>query len=538
MAGYKETPRQKMIAMMYLVLTSLLALNVSKEIIDTFIVMNESMEATNETFTNKNEQTYSKFAQQYALNQKKVQAYWDSAQRVQHLTQEMIDYIDSIKAAVIIGTDSRIRTVEEAMTTPLNQIKAKDRYTEPTRFFFGRSTTGEEGTAGVLKRRINYYRGEMLQIMGQPHDSDRLGLITEGDFRDADGKKQTWEQHNFYYTVLAADIAILNRIITEVKNAEFDVVTHLYASVTAEDFKFDKIGAKVIPNNRYVFEGEEYVADIIVAAYDTKQDPEVYYLEGVDTLAVNNLRIARQVEGEHGVGKLTIPASSPGIKKYAGIIKVLTPSGDTNYYSFKDEYIVAKPSLTVSATKMNVFYIGVDNPVSISVPGIGNERIRPSISTGTLSDAPAGQNYNYVVRIPSGTIGKAVISVNADYQGSSRLMGSAEFRIKRVPDPKAFIANISEGTLSKEELIVAGAIIPRMPEDFEFDLNFIITSFTFTSVRSGDIYERKTTGNILTDEMKNFISSSRRGTKIWLEDIVARGPDGDRRLGTITLVLR
>lgn len=524
-----------MIAMMYLVLTSLLALNVSKEIIDTFIIMNESMETTARTFTSKMDNTYSKFSQQHSLNPNKVGPYWSKAQEVQKISQDLIDYINGVKYEVIITTDADINTVEEAKNTPLDEISSKDRFTEPTRYFFGRSRTGEEGVAGDLKKKLNEYRTTMLEYMGLPNDSDRLGLITEGDFRDADNKKQTWEQHYFYYTVLAADVAILNRLIAEVKNAEFDVVSHIYNEVTAEDFKFDQISAKVIANSRYIFEGDKYEAEVIVAAYDTKQNPAVYYAEGVDTL--RNISNARLVDGKDGVVKLTLPAGSAGLKKYAGIVQVMDPSGMPQNYAFKDEYIVAKPSLTVSATKMNVFYIGVDNPVSISVPGISNDLINPRINVGSLTPAPAGNNYNFIVRIPKGSTGKALINVDAEYGGQHINMGTSEFRIKRVPDPKAFIANVNDGPVARNALIAAGAIIPRPPEDFEFDLNFVITSFTFVSVRSGDIFSSAARGNQLTQDMKTFITNAKRGTKVWLENIIAEGPDGNRRLGTITLVI-
>jgi len=536
MAGYKETPRQKMIAMMYLVLTSLLALNVSKEIIDTFIVVNESLETTSHTISNKIDQIYNKFQQQYALNPKKVESYFQKAEEVRGLAQKMIYYIDSLKYGVIISTDPRIRTVEQARMTPLSEIKSKDRYTEPTRFFMGRSTSGRNATAGFLKDKIDLYRQTLLDYMGLPANSDRLGLITSGSFHDADGHPQTWEQHQFYYTVLAADVAILNKITTDVKNAEFDVLSHLLNEITAEDFKFDKINAKVIPKSRYIFEGEKYEADVIVAAYDTKGNPDVYYLEGVDT--VRNIRDAHKVEGDQGVVKLELPGNSPGTKKYAGIIRVLSPTGDTMTYAFKDEYIVALPSLTVSATKMNVFYTGVDNPVSISVPGISSLQLQPSINVGTLTPTPENPESNYMVRIPGGTTGKAVVSVKAEYDGSVRDMGSISFRIKRVPDPEAYIANVRDGVIAKNAILAAGGIIPRMPEDFEFDLNFTITAFTFTSVRSGDIFSFQSQNNLLTPDMKSFIQSARPGTKLWLENIIARGPDGNRRLGTISLVLQ
>jgi len=157
---------------------------------------------------------------------------------------------------------------------------------------------------------------------------------------------------------------------------------------------------------------------------------------------------------------------------------------------------------------------------------------------GTLTPTPENPESNYMVRIPGGTTGKAVVSVKAEYDGSVRDMGSISFRIKRVPDPEAYIANVRDGVIAKNAILAAGGIIPRMPEDFEFDLNFTITAFTFTSVRSGDVFSFQSQNNLLTPDMKSFIQSARPGTKLWLENIIARGPDGNRRLGTISLVLQ
>ena len=117
-------------------------------------------------------------------------------------------------------------------------------------------------------------------------------------------------------------------------------------------------------------------------------------------------------------------------------------------------------------------------------------------------------------------------------------MGSAEFRIKRVPDPKAYIANTDGGPVQKSMLLAARAIIPRMPDDFDFDLNFEILSYRFVGVRGGDTWERTGTGNILTQEMQTFISNAKRGERLWIEDITARGPDGNRKLGTISLTVQ
>ncbi|TSA30301.1 MAG: gliding motility protein GldM, partial [Bacteroidetes bacterium] len=383
MAGYKETPRQKLIGMLYLVLTALLALNVSKEILDAFIVVNETMETTNENFSQKVDASYSKFKQQYQIAPEKVGPNWIKAQEAHRLSDELIAYIDTLKFEVIRKTE-RLQTIQEAGNLKLANLARKDNYDTPTQFFIGQSQDGTDCRAAELRSRIEAYREQMLDLVEPKYRPViKIGLETEGPYYDANGVKQNWQMHNFYRTILAATVTILNELKAEVFNAEFDVVNNLYASVTAEDWKFDEIKARVIPKSNYVFLGEEYQAEILVAAYDTKQNPNVRYLFGADTLTQANYRLATPLEGSRGIVTLKLPATSEGLKRFAGIIKIISPLGDTMSFHFKDEYIVAKPALTISPMKMNVFYIGVENPVSISVPG-GPERIMPSITEGKI----------------------------------------------------------------------------------------------------------------------------------------------------------
>lgn len=536
MASYKETPRQKMIAMMYLVLTALLALNVSKQMLDAFLVVNESMESTIESISEKIENVYTEFNKQYKLNQAKVGPNYFKAQEAKKITNELIEYIDSVKYALIIRSEPKIKTVEEAKLMPLKNIKSKDKYTEPTRFFFGRSNDGSTGEAGKLKTKLNAYREKMLEIIGETPESNRLGLITNADYYDANNAKQNWEQHNFYYTILAADITILNKLIGEIQTAEFDVISYLISDVSAEDFKFDDITAKVISKNSYILKGQKYEAEILVAAYDTKQTPKVYILEGVDQITEYNKSKARLLEGENGIVKISLTGNNEGIRKYAGYVKMTNPSGETNEYPFNGEFVVAPPSLTVAATKMNVFYIGVENPVSISVPGIAAEKIRPSITDGCiLRRNPI--NTEWIVEVSRG-INKAIISADAEVNGKYENMGYCEFRVKRIPDPVAEVAGIKEGNIDRNTLIAANAIIPSL-KDFEFDLNFIVNSFTMGTIINGDWVSKSARGNRFSDEMIQLIRNSRRGQKFFFENIQASGPDKiTRTLNAISLTIQ
>jgi gliding motility-associated protein GldM len=532
MAGYKETPRQKMIGMMYLVLTALLALNVSKEILDAFVVVNESMETTNENFSKKLESTYSKFKIQYQLNPNKVGPYWEKAQKAHQLSASLSSYVDSIKYLVIMRTD-KLASMDEARKLNLRDAKRKDNYDTPTRFFIGSSPDGSAGEAKIFKDKIDAYKKQMLDLVDPKFRTTiKMGMDTEGPFFDRDGKKQNWEMHNFYRTIMAATVTILNKTKAEVYNAEFDIVNNLLATISAEDWKFDEIQAKVIPKSSYVFLGDEYQAEILVAAYDTKQTPDVRYVLGADTLTPGNFKNATSIEGSGGVVRLKLGGSSEGLKKFAGIIKIVSPLGDTMKFHFKDEFIVAKPALTISPTKMNVFYIGVDNPIDISVPG-GPERITPTVTVGSIKAAPDGKGY-IVNNLPKG-VREAVVSVSAVFAGKPKNMGAFTFRLKTLPDPIAKIGGKNEGFISKNILLASPYLVPEMPVGFDFSLNFVVTSYNFGTFKSGDVFNMKVQGNALSKEIIQMIKDGKKNQRIWFEGITVKGPDGERTIGSVNL---
>jgi gliding motility-associated protein GldM len=520
-----ETPRQRMIQMMYLVLTALLALNVSKEILDSFLIVNESLITTNENFTRKIEGSYASFDQQKSLNEAKVLPFWKKAQTARQLTKDLIAYIQKVRATVI-SKEGKI-SVEEADTINIRNVSARDKYDEGTAYMIGNSDDGSAGEAAVLKNKIIEYKKAMIELLNPKYRKTietNFGLNVEGPFYDADHKAQNWEVHSFYRTILAANVVILNKTIAEVKNAEFDVVSQLYSEVSVADFKFDQIGAKIVPKSNYVLSGESFEADIFVAAYDSKQNPVIKIGSGVDSSTYAISGEVMNVDAVNGVGKLKMAAGGMGIRQYGGVITV--PSGDgLKSYPFSGEYIVAQPSATISPTKMNVFYIGVDNPVSISVPGVANDKVRVNISGGGGSITKTG-NGLYNVRVT--TQGACKVSVSAELGGgSSRSMGGMDFRVKKVPDPVAYIGGVKSGPIGKG-VLSASCVIPKM-EAFDFELSFRITSFSLSMNLAGDFVTKSTSGNCLSGEMKSMIDKAGRGQKIYIEDIKAVGPDGTTR---------
>jgi gliding motility-associated protein GldM len=529
MAGYKETPRQKMIGMMYLVLTALLALNVSKQILDAFIVVNESMETTNENLSKKLETTISKFKIQYQLNPNKVGPYWEKAQKAHALSVNLASYIDSIKTVIVQLVDG-IDTYKDAKNVKLKDVKRIDNFDRTTNYFIAGSHDGSRGEARKLKEKTEEFKKRMLELVDPKYRSTiKIGLDTQGPYYDLDGNKQPWEIHNFYHTILAADVTILNKIKAEVYNGEFDVTNYLLSSISAEDFKYDKIDARVIPKSSYVFMGEEYQAEIVVAAYDTKANPNVRYSLGVDSLTDAGYRTATPLEGSNGTVTLKLAESAEGLKKFAGIIKIVNPLGDTMIFHFHDEFIVAKPGLTISPSKMNVFYVGVDNPVDISVPG-GPEKVMPSISVGQIR--PEGKQW-IVSGLPNG-VKEAVVSVNAVFSGKTKSMGSSTFRLKKIPTFNALVDRNPEGGVISRSDIPVGYIQTEKPVGFDFDLTYKVTSCVFVSDIDGSVFEHKINGNKLTEDILAKIKRAKKGNRIWIEDIMAIGPGGEQQLKNIS----
>jgi len=521
-----------MIAMMYLVLTALLALNVSKEILDAFLVVNESMVVTNEKFVQKIKDSYDEFAKQNSLSPTKVGPYWKKAQEVQRLTKTMVNYLDSIKYTAIAKSDNI--TMKEARETPLKLIKKKDNFDRPTNFFIG--TEIKKGEAFTIKEKINEYKQNMMSII---EEKDRatfdLGLVTDGDYRNANGVKETWENHHFYHTILAADVTILNKLIAEVYNAEIDVVTYLYHSISAEDFKFNNVAAKVIPNSNYVFEGGEYEAEILVAASDTSQNPEVYYLEGWDSLPSTRIDIAKKIDGQKGIAKLRLPAGSEGTKKYAGFIRLITPWGGTKDYYFNHEYTVAKPTATISPTKMNVFYRGVDNPVSISASGKAAYQISAEATSGRISKTTDGWVVN---QLPNDAI-EPTIKVYADDAKGKKFMGEQKFRVKKLPDPIAKVPGAEENKISKQRILANPFLICQLPEWVDFQYDFKVTSFTMIIPKGGGYANtEKSENQSFTQKMTDLIKNLQKNDVILFLDIRAKGPEGTRKLESINITIQ
>ncbi|MDR0368130.1 MAG: gliding motility protein GldM, partial [Bacteroidales bacterium] len=420
-----ETPRQKMIGMMYLVLTAMLALNVSKDILDAFVVVNDGLVETNRNFESKVVQSYDLFDKAEEAEPAKAKEFNDKAKEIRALANEMTKYLIFVKDTMFAKVDGT--TSKEAGAKTLHEMDGKDNYTVPSNFFIGNNNDGE---AFTMHKKILEFKDQVKKIVGDP-DFAVQGLETEGNFANAIGEKETWEKHNFENIVAAACYTLLNKMIGEVKNIEFEAVNRLFSAIDAGSMKFNTVNAQIVPSSKIVFSGSNYEADVFVAAYDDRQDPTVYWKMGRDSVSEGEIGSLEKIDGKEGKVFLSIPTSAVGDHKFAGIIAIQGPEG-MEYRPFKASYTVTKPSAAIAAEKMNVLYAGINNPVTIAAP-VAPERLRISWGGATATSQGGGR---YDVSVPANLAGKEItISVGAEIDGNNQSMGATSFRIKAVPEP-------------------------------------------------------------------------------------------------------
>ncbi len=573
MAGAKETPRQKMIGMMYLVLTAMLALNVSKELLNAFISVNESMVTTNKNFDTKLNDTYTQFENMTVGDDPEAIKWYKKALEAKAMSDSLVDYLIDVRMEVILGVEgpkneyyyndtteqidsARLRNV------PLDEIKGLDRYSEPTEYFLGQEGF-DNGEAFKMKELFQRYRQQIKEIV-KPKDSAylQIGLQTGGKYKNRESEgTQDWEQYMFSHTILAADVVILNKYIAEARNAEFDVLTKLMSYVGAEAFKFNKIEAKVIPEKRNVFSGDEYKAQILVAAFDTTESPKVSYRMGIDSLTSAMMANATSVIGEQGIVNIGIPTNSLGLgeKKFAGVIFIKDPVNPDKFkqYPFNSSFNVSEPAATIAADAVNVFYAGIPNPLSISIPNVPpSDIICQKVSGSAVITQRNGNGALYYVKPtedkPTSKIkyDSIILQASARIDGQLVSMGKKEFRVIEAPSPSITIAGgyTNNSPASRSELAdyksKNPAFITASPKDPLFespDFIYTVESYEVSYNAGGYINTERVTGNGVSSGLRSIILARSPSETLTFKNIRIKYPSGQTRNydgGNIDLILR
>jgi len=507
-----ETPRQRMISLMYLVLTAMLALNVDKSVVDAFALVDQGFMKTIENFNNKNRSVYNNFDKAAQENPQKVGELNRTVQKIKEQTDSLYNYITHFKMMIVKKADGPEGRVDSIVS------KEDLNYAEEIMM------TQKNGT--LLKKAIENYRTFLISHI----DSSQTSLITSisksldtSNPPRVEGSSPTWESSKFQGYPLIAVVTLMSKMQSDIRNSESDVINYYYTKIDASSFKFNNLKAQVVPKSNFILQGDTYEAKVFISAIDTTAIPEIL---------VNGSKLPI-IHGENA-GLYRVPANSEGNFVWKGVINFKNSNGQVVQYPFQQEYQVSKPSATVSPTKMNILYVGLANPVSVSVPGFSSRDIQVTIKNGRIEQTANG----YLVHPDKAGV-NAVISVNAMVDKVSKFMGSMEFRVKNVPDPVATISGIKGGLITKAELMNEDGIFADIP-GFDFEMKFQVLSFVVNVGGSGGFEERKATkGNLFTSENKAIFKNLNRGQRIYFDDIVVKGDDGvTRTLPAISLKIK
>ncbi len=509
--GTPETPRQKMIMLMYLVLTAMLALNVDKKVLDAFASVNEGFMSTIKNFNVKNQSVYTQFNNAAQENPKKVGDLNRTVTRIKTQTDSLYNYISKLKEMIVKRADGPEGDV--------NNIQLKEDLNVAAELMISKNY----GTQ--LKHAIEVYKDSLIKVF-DPADSAQIASIRKSlDTSDPppfEGGRPSWEVSKFEGYPLIAVITLMSKLQSDIRNSEFDAINFLHSKIDASSFKFNNLKAQVIPKSNYVIQGDTYEAKVFISAIDTTAVPEII-VNG------NKLPI---ITGENA-GLYKANATTEGTFVWKGVINFKSPGGQIVPYPFSQEYQVAKPSATVSLTKMNILYAGLPNPVSISVPGMSSRDISATMQNGRIERTADG-----FLAYPEKADTKAYISVSTVIDKVVKQMGTYEFRVKMVKGVEATVAGKTQGKISKSALEAELGVFANIP-DCDFELKFHVLSFNVSTSKGGFQVDKQTDGNRFSQEQRDLFKGLTRGARLTIDGIKAKGDDGfTRELSPISFTIQ
>lgn len=522
-----KEPRQLMINLMYLVLTALLAMNVSREVINAFDIVDNSIVASNNNIDNKNLATIESFKaaleDEELVNEdkrKKIETAKDLAEQARAMTKTVLADLDRYRKAIYDqsgGTDAT------------GNLKRKSDLEVPTRYMV------EEGNGKQMKNKLNAFKTNLAALvdnglpeamkLGTGSIKPRLPLNLDDDA----STEKPWEYEMFNMVPSIAAITIIDKYKNDVKNSETAALDELWASAMGErrvkSLVFKKYGIIATANNHYVLPGQKVEISAMLGAYND---------------GAQGLRIS--IAGENrtdvdGVATYSLTASGSGEK-------TVTVSGsylDVNTGDWvpvdKQEvkYYVGQPKATISLDKMKVLYYGLENPLSVSASGVPLSNLKVTSSSNiTLVDKRNGSFH----ALPKANNGEGWISITGTRSdgGTESFGGRSTYRLKRVPDPLAEVGGQRGGAkLSANAMSVQQGIFAKL-RGFPYDIEYKVVSFSlFHKPKRGESPAPAVgQGNFLnhpkaTPAVRAIMGNLGVGDRLFFENIKVVGPDKEIR---------
>ena len=499
------SPRQKMINLMYVLLLAMLALNVSSDVLKGFRLVGDSLQRTTTNADKENRDIYDDFAAQMKLNPEKIKPWYDKALSVRKMSDGLYNFAEKMKWAIAREADGAegkpdalrnqedLEAASRVMLAPVN------------------------GKGKQLFEGINAYRYFILQFI----TDQRQRAIIASDLSTAVPKHdntllgQNWQQYMFEDMPAVAAITMLSKLQSDIRKAENQVLHTLRANIDLKDIRVNELNAYVAAERTTLMPGEVFNSKIFMAAVDTTQRPQIF---------VNGRQISSS-------GSYSFTAGAPGEYSFSGYILMPNAAGDIIRRNFTQKYnVIAPPSgATVAADLMNVLYAGFNNPVSVSASGISSDKVHLSMKGGSLTAQGKGK---YIAR-PAAVGQDVTFTVTGEVNGKQTTMGSYTFKVRRLPDPTAYLAlgdtRFKGGRLTKGAILNAGGLNAAI-DDGLLDIEFRVQSFECVFAgRMGELRVERSAGSRFSENQRELMRQLRNGSRFYIRGVVATGPDGTTR---------
>ena len=535
-----------MINIMYLVLMALLALNVSAEVMNAFQTLDEGNQASIATVDKQIGESAAgleKLIVDAEGSKDNFKPLVPAINEVRSLTADFNSYIEQLRDQLVDMsgnndgvTDENDYKEDHGITAPIGK-KNKD-VTTRLLVLGDDGVGGEPGEGETLKAKIvetrnnllNTYRtllethGEALEI--KPEEvADRVAAmdanmpfgIDDQAWQEAD--RESWSDFTFGHMPVAAVLPLMSQMQSDLKVSEANLVNDMVAIAGGNAIVIDQFFPVLNADRSYVTEGETINAEVSVGSYSSSLDPSNV------SLFVNGQRLTI---GSDGKAKYTIRGNGLGKKTVKTRVEVRNPlTGEVKTGEGSYVYEVGKASAAVSAEKMNVFYIGVKNPVKVSAAGVSSNSLNVSVNGNARKSG--GNKLEFDVE---GTaVGKATVVVTSDGQQ----LAAKEFRVKRIPDPVAKVGGSRGGDIASTTFKVQKGLYAEL-ENFDFDTKCSISGFELVYAPVGrDVVPSVNRGGNFTEATKRLVRLVKPGDRIFINNIKARcpGDEGPRPLGTM-----
>ena len=492
-------PRQKMINMMYLVLTALLALNVSSEILNAFKTVNNSLEETNRVVNQSTTDVMSSLKDKLADPGSAEKAkYWlPKAEQIQKYTADLNNYIQGLKDKILkeAGADYSKRTASDSSYKDDNLDIA-------TRLMV------EHGEGKKLLEKLTQYKKDVYGVDPEIAKAFEKSLPVHLEKPKTKNKgNNTWEAAYFRMVPTVAALTILSKFQNDVKTSENKVVTFCHEQVGKVQVRFNTYEPIIGQNATVLLAGQKLTINAGLAAFNSDQKPVVTIGGAVVPLDAKGLAVwEREVNSS---GKIPVK------------ITYRNQEGQTQEKVIEVEYTVGQSSAAVQLDNMNVLFIGVDNPVTISGSG-SIDQVKATISGG--GGVLSGGGAKRTVRVSQIT-DECYITVTTPDGKTTRV----PFRVRTIPDPTAMIGTYKSGNIPAA-YFKSQAGVRSVLQDFYYKVNFSVTSFHIMADGAGfeDFVEKNNTG-ATWNEAQAIINRCKPGSFIQIDQIKAIGPDGTTR---------